>query len=86
VSKKQKPDRKLQLHQFSKFQILLKAGNKLHLFVAMPFLCISHGYATFRRFCCKSDIYTHFWTFLGDFALKMLCGEKGPLTQSFNRF
>jgi hypothetical protein len=44
----------------------------------MPFLCILHGYATFRRFCRKSDIYTQFWTFLGDFALKMFCGGKAP--------
>jgi hypothetical protein len=64
--------------RFSKFQILLKAGNNLLLFVAMPFLCILHGYATFRRFCRKSDIYTHFWTLLGDFALHMLCGWKAP--------
>jgi hypothetical protein len=27
----------------TKFQILLKAGNDLHIFVAMPFLCILHG-------------------------------------------
>jgi hypothetical protein len=32
----------------------------------------------FQTFCLKSDIYTHFWTFLGDFALKMLCGGKAP--------
>jgi hypothetical protein len=64
--------------RFSKFQILLKAGKYVHIFVAMPFLCILHGYATFRRFCCKSDIYTHFWTFSGDFAIKLLCGWKAP--------
>jgi hypothetical protein len=64
--------------RFSKFQILLKAGNYVHIFVAMPFLCILHGYATFGRFCRKSDIYTHFWTFSGDFALKMLRGGKAP--------
>jgi hypothetical protein len=63
---------------FSKFQILLKAGNYVHIFVAMPFLCIPHGYATFGRFCRKSDIYIHIWTLLGDFALQMLCGGKAP--------
>jgi hypothetical protein len=80
VSKKQKQDKKITtlpiFIQFKKFQILLKAGNNLHIMVAMPFLCILHGYATFRRFCSKSDIYTLFGTFLGDFALQMLCGGK----------
>jgi hypothetical protein len=50
----------------------------------MPFLCILHGFATFRRFCHKSDIYTHFWTFLGDFALKC-CVEERPLDSIFQQ-
>jgi hypothetical protein len=36
--------------RFSKFQVLLKAGDKLHLFVAMSFLCLLQSNATFRPF------------------------------------
>jgi hypothetical protein len=49
--------------QFSKFQVLLKAGDKLHLFVAMSFLCLLQSNAPFRPFWRKLDIYTQFWTF-----------------------
>jgi hypothetical protein len=79
LSECQKSKNQTENYNFTNFHPIFKISNKLHLFVAMPFLCILHAYATFRYFWCKSDIYTQFQTFSGHFAPKLLYGRKAPL-------